>query len=154
MIIGLYWEHLKKSLQGKSFWDEHYKDNKISGKKEGEKLCGFCFAKRKYHGKQFDSVAYFAIADYCAKMEIESLLEEYDIQLVFREDMEYKESLSEIIKSHGKPSKYYGLIMADGDGMGEKVDTAFKNGKIEDFTTELSGYSKKFTKITEKTKEV
>lgn len=131
---------------GKKIWKKYYE-------KEGEKLCGFCFAKRRYHKQKFESVVDYALADYKAVDQVYKIINGYDIQDIYKEnwenhenDKEFIERVKDLYKKYGKPSAYYGLIMADGDGMGQKVEDAFESeDKVKKFTTQMSEYAKKFS---------
>lgn len=144
----------EKDPFGKNFWKEFYK-NKL----EEEKLCGFCLAKRIYHEQKFKSVVDYAIKDYKEVDKLYEIIENYDIQDVYKENWEkhkkdtyfnenIKKKLEELYKDNGEPSRFYGLIMADGDGMGQKVEEAFKDeNTVKRFTTNMSKYAKDFSEI-------
>lgn len=114
--------------------------------KEGERLCAVCLTKRLYGHKEGifkklfkieppkqESVVYIAAKDFIEKAEtdedVKSVLS-VDIELVYKHEWEEKEfakSLSDVIKEKfkklwdeiGEPSKYYAILMMDGDRIGK-----------------------------------
>ncbi|MGB9766952.1 MAG: type III-B CRISPR-associated protein Cas10/Cmr2 [Sulfurihydrogenibium sp.] len=140
-------------IKGKKFWEDLSKKKyPIIG--ESERLCGFCLSKRlyRYDKAAFRSVVYYAIKEYPAEVEqkLLEIVKKYeikDIQNIYDENYKNPE-LSKFFEEHGYPSKYYALLMADGDSMGEKVENAFKSeSSVLEFTKELSSYSQNFKKI-------
>ncbi len=150
-----------KNLNGKDFWEKLQK-NKSPLISEGERLCGFCLSKRiyKYDKTNFKSVVHYAIRSYDKEIEEEllSILNKYyinDIQNIYEENHknlppQAKEELTRFFEKNGEPSKYYALLMADGDSMGEKVESAFENKeKVNELTKKLSEKSLEFKEIIE-----
>ncbi len=142
----------------------------LTKQQEGDRLCGFCFAKRHFQKKKFKSVVDIAVSDYPYLKEVKQIFTEEgfedlikeDIQNIYLNELEKTkdeniksliQKLKEFYKNHGNPSKYYAVLMIDGDSMGEKVSKAFeKTEDIKKFTKELSDFAKEVKEIVEKNK--
>lgn len=143
-----------KDWRAKSFWEDIYeRENYIA--KEGEKLCGFCLAKRvvshEEENADFESVVYYALKDYDGFEEINKILRGYDIQCAYEENWkdlpEEKKGALKGLGNNNKLPKYYALLQADGDSMGEKVVKAFESEEsLKDFTKKMSECAKGFEK--------
>ena len=141
------------------------KDNKtIFEPQDGEGLCAVCFTKRFYEKEKFPSTAAIATMDWLEnipvneKQQYSGLFTNFDEQLYFEENQreeylrkyshfkdtdslkEAKKKLKVFYQSYGKPSKYYALVMLDGDDMGKWLSGEFlENGQnLEKFHELLS----------------
>lgn len=158
VILGAKNNNGKLDLRGEEFW-ENISQKMPHYASESERMCGFCTAKRvyAYSKERIESVVDFAIKEYPVEVEKElrSIAKNLkDIQDIYPEnheklDQETANKLRFFFEQHGKPSSYYALLMADGDSMGEKVEKAFENNTVLDFTQKLSKYAGEFKAIIE-----
>ncbi|OOC46913.1 type III-B CRISPR-associated protein Cas10/Cmr2 [Thermosipho sp. 1223] len=146
---------------------------------QGESLCGICFIKRFYKTKSssFSSTAKIASLSWVEKLtqveikEYKDFFKNFDEELFFDENLRkehlikydhYKDDenlekakkyLNNLYKKYGVPSKYYAIVMLDGDSMGKWLSGEFLSDKshLRDFHLELS---KKLGEYTDKTKEI
>jgi CRISPR-associated protein Cmr2 len=141
------------------------RDNKtIFEPQEGEGLCAVCFTKRFYEKEKFPSTAAIATMDWLEnipdneKLHYKNLFNNFDEQMYFEENhraeylkkyrhfkdtdslKEAKNELKVFYQNYGKPSKYYALVMLDGDDMGRWISGEFlENGQdLEKFHELLS----------------
>ncbi|MBN2536090.1 MAG: type III-B CRISPR-associated protein Cas10/Cmr2 [Spirochaetales bacterium] len=149
----------------------------IAGIDEKEGLCAPCFTKRFYNKESFPSTAGIAAMNWLENNkvreeaeEFKNCFKEFNDQLYYKENLteEYvkknnylkdperlekaKTMLSEWYREYKEPSRYYALVMFDGDNMGQWLSGKFleKNSNLEEFHKKFSDSLSEFSEAAKK----
>jgi len=141
-----YWYWNGSKWEGIKIEDERWKNIL----KEGERLCAVCLVKRIYRNvfeeefkvkpPEFESVVETAGREFIDKIESKEFenIKKKDIELIYEHEWDSEDKaevvrelggksgnvykkLEKLWRQHGKPNKYYAILMMDGDRIGKML---------------------------------